>query len=199
MIAGSGIVHSERTGQDVRSKPSELFGIQTWLALPQAKEEIDPDFEHTDKIDLPFIEDSRWRMRLIMGEYHGEKSPVTMLSDTLYADIHMDEGGVMDIPADTEECALYVISGEIEIGGVAYPPMQMLILRPGDQIVVKALSAVRMMVLGGAAMDGPRYMDWNFVSSSKERIQQAREDWRSGGFPSVPGDDKEFIPLPGEQ
>lgn len=195
MTAGAGIVHSERTGADIRETPSELFGIQSWLALPQKLEERAPAFEHVGGTDLPQLEYDGCVSRVIMGSLWGKTSPVSSYTDTLYIDVKMDQGARFEVPAEAEERALYPMGGCVEIGGVAYEPMQLLVLRPGEPVVVKALEPLRMMVLGGAAMDGPRYVWWNFVSSSKERIEQAKEDWRAGRFDPVPADD-EFIPLP---
>jgi redox-sensitive bicupin YhaK (pirin superfamily) len=196
MTAGSGIVHSERTGQDVRTQPSDLFGIQSWLALPLNKEEMAPAFEHTGKQELPLLEYQGMKARVVMGSLYGKSAPTAMNWDTLYLDVELEEGAVFEIPVETEERAIYAVKGRIEIGGIEYEPNQLLVLRPGDEAVVKALSPVRMMVLGGAAMDGPRHIWWNFVSSSKERIQQAKQDWLDGRFDKVPTDDEEFIPLP---
>ena len=195
MTAGSGIVHSERTGQDIRQSPSELFGIQSWLALPHQDEERAPDFQHIDKAALPQLEYHGCTARVIMGSLWGKSSPVPSFMDTLYIDVNLEAGATFEVPGEAEERALYPMGGRVEVGGIAYDPMQLLILRPGDQIVVKALEPVRMMVLGGAAMDGPRHIWWNFVSSSKERIEQAKADWREGRFDLVAGDD-ELIPLP---
>ena len=195
MTAGSGIVHSERTGQDIRQNPSRLYGIQSWLALPQAQEETAPAFDHTGQSALPILDEDGLTMRLVMGALHGLKSPVTQHHETLYADIDLKAGSVFEIPAETEERALYALNGKLEIGGTAYDPMQILVLRPGDAIVVKALEDTRFMLLGGAAMDGSRHIWWNFVSSSKERIEQAKADWQNGKFDMVKGD-PEFIPLP---
>ena len=196
MTAGSGIVHSERTGQDIRESPSKLYGIQSWLAQPQKFENDSPEFDHTAANELPTFGKNGLNGRVILGDFQGTKSPVKTQWDTLYVDLELADGIKLQIPSTTEERALYVLNGRIEIGGVAYDPQQMLVLRPGDEVIVKALSPVRMMLLGGAAMDGPRYIFWNFVSSSRERLEQAKEDWRDGSFPAIPGDDKEFIPLP---
>lgn len=197
MTAGSGIVHSERTGQDIRQQPSELFGIQSWLALPKQHEERAPAFDHTAKTALPQFEYNGCQARLIMGEFDGKTSPVKTFVDTLYVDVQLNAGAVFELSSETEERAVYPIGGQIEIGGVAYDPMQMLVFRPGDKIVIKALGAVRLMVLGGEAADGPRHIWWNFVSSSKDRIDQAKHDWKEGHFDKVIGE-HEFIPLPEE-
>lgn len=196
MTAGKGIVHSERTGQDIRQEPSRLFGIQSWLALPQTHEEIDPAFEHTGKADLPLLEYHGVKARVIMGSMFGRTANVSSYSDTLYVDVELEPHAELEIPNTTEERALYALGGAIDVGGITHDPMQLLVLRPGDQVVVKALEApVRLMILGGAAMDGERHIWWNFVSSRKERIEQAKEDWRKGHFEKVV-DDPEFIPLP---
>ncbi len=195
MTSGSGIVHSERTGQDVRQQPSNLYGIQSWLALPKNREEDAPAFDHTAKAELPELEYEGMKARVIMGSLWGKTSSVKSFTDTLYLDVQLDAGGTFELPVEAEERAIYALDGKIEIGGVAYDPMQLLVLRPGEQIVVKALEPVRMMVLGGEVMDGPRHIWWNFVSSSKDRIEQAKEDWREGRFDKVE-DDPEFIPLP---
>tara|TARA_A100001015_G_C15037594_1_gene737339 strand:- start:2017 stop:2934 length:918 start_codon:yes stop_codon:yes gene_type:complete len=196
MTAGQGITHSERTGQDVRKEPSDMFGIQSWLALPEKYEEIAPDFAHTDKSSLPELEYDDVKARVIMGTLWGQTSPIKSFCDTLYLDVQLDPGGIFEVPDDTEERALYAMGGPIEVNGTRYEPMQMLVLRPHDKIVVTACDQpIRMMVLGGEAADGPRHIWWNFVSSSSERIQQAKDDWRAGRFDPVK-DDEEFIPLP---
>lgn len=196
MTAGSGIVHSERTGQDIRKAPSNLYGIQSWIAQPQKYEEGIPDFDHTSEADLPTFDTDGTKGRIILGEFQGVTSPVKTQWETLYVDVHIEEGQCFHISKTTEERAVYVLHGQIEIGGVSYDPQQMMVLRPGDDVTVKALNPVRLMLLGGATMDGPRYIFWNFVSSSKDRLEQAKEDWRAGRFPKVPGDATEFIPLP---
>jgi redox-sensitive bicupin YhaK (pirin superfamily) len=196
MTAGAGIVHSERTGQDIRKNPSRLFGIQSWMALPKSHEQTKPDFKHTEKKELPVFEEEKIKGRVILGEFQGISSPVKTPWETLYVDLTMSAGAKIAIPASTEERALYVLGGKIEISGTTYDPQQMMVLRPGDNVSVIALDDVRIMLLGGAAMDGPRHIWWNFVSSDKELMEQAKQDWKDGKFPVVPGDDKEFIPLP---
>lgn len=196
MTAGSGITHSERTSSSMRTHPHNLFGIQSWIALPRDKEEMAPDFAHVAQEDLPFIDDEGVRMRLIAGEFKGLKSPTPTYSDTLYADLHLKAGAKISIPATTEERALYPLSGELLIGGVTYAPNQLLILHPNEIVDVKAVSDTRFMLMGGEVMDGQRYIFWNFVSSRKDRLEQAKSDWQNGRFAKVPGDDLEFIPLP---
>lgn len=195
MTAGAGIVHSERTGMDIRQQPSDLFGMQSWLALPKGHEEDAPSFAHTAKRALPEMEYDSMHARVIMGNLWGKASPVQSHMDTLYLDVRLEDGGVFELPIETEERAVYVLQGDVEIGGIVHKPNQLLVFRPNDQVVVKAVGTVRMMVLGGEVMDGPRHIWWNFVSSSKERIERAKEDWRAGRFDLVDGDD-EFIPLP---
>lgn len=196
MSAGRGIVHSERTGASVRAQASKLYGIQSWLAQPLKTENSAPNFAHHTKTSLPLIEAEGAQIRLLMGNAYGATSPIKTDWDTLYADITLEAGAEIPIPSQTEERALYVLSGEIMMGGIIYPPEQMLILRQNDDVVIRAMTPVRMMVLGGAVMDGPRYIYWNFVASTKERLEQAKEDWRQQNFPKVVGDDQEFIPLP---
>lgn len=197
MTAGKGIAHSERTGAEIRAKGSRLFGIQAWAALPRSHEEQEPAFVHHAADALPVIRDSGIRARVIMGSAYGETSPVEFPWAALYAEIVLAPGAVAPLDADYEERAIYVVSGEIDIAGEAFGAGRLLIFKPGDRISVLALSNARLMILGGDPMDGPRHIWWNFVSSSQERIEQAKEAWRAGKFDGVPGDD-EFIPLPGE-
>ena len=196
MTAGSGIAHSERTPAGLRTSGSSLFGIQIWLALPKPKEECAPQFAHHSKETLPRFTAEGIDLRLVMGTGFGLTSPVACDWETLYADVHLEEGAVLPVPRDVEERAIYALGGEIDIGGVVYPPGQMLVLRPGDDVHIKACSAVRLMILGGAAMDGPRFIFWNFVSSSKDRLDQAKADWKSQRFGAVAGETGDFIPLP---
>lgn len=196
MTAGSGIVHSERTGEDIRQNPSNLFGIQSWLALPKHLEECTPEFAHTEKSVLPEMEYQGVRARVIMGSLFGRSASVETFTDTLYLDVEMQDGGIFEIPRETEERAIYILQGRISLGGRDHDAGQLLVLRPGDEAIVKALGSVRMMVLGGAVADGPRHIWWNFVSSDKERIAQAKEDWRQKKFPTISADQQDFIPLP---
>jgi redox-sensitive bicupin YhaK (pirin superfamily) len=196
MTAGRGIVHSERTGEVARQKGQSLHGIQAWLALPQIHEEDAAAFAHHGVSELPEIREGGKRIRLIIGALYGEKAPTAFPHDTFYAEAVLAPGSILPIDADHEERAVYVVSGAIDIVGDRFEPGQLLVLRPGDRISVLALSNVRLMLLGGAAMDGPRHIWWNFVSSRKERIDQAKEEWRAGRFDTVPGDAEEFIPLP---
>jgi redox-sensitive bicupin YhaK (pirin superfamily) len=195
MTAGRGIVHSERTPPEQRAGEARLFGIQTWVALPRGSEETEPDFAHHTVEALPVIEGEGKRVRLIAGALYGKQAPVRVFSEMFYADAALSDGVWLDIPADHEERALYLAEGRIEFGGEAFEAGQLLVFQPGAAVVLKALGAARMILFGGAPMDGPRHIWWNFVSSSAERIEAAKADWSAGRFPPVPGD-AEFIPLP---
>ncbi|PVH30258.1 pirin family protein [Pararhodobacter oceanensis] len=196
MKAGTGIVHSERTSEDKRQNGQRLFGLQTWVALPEAQEETAPAFIHHGAEDLPELDAEGITARIIAGSAFGETSALQTASETLYADVTLQAGRQMPIDAAYEERALYTISGEIEIAGDCFEQGQLLILRPGDAITVKARATARFMVFGGAPMGGPRYIWWNFVSSRPERIEIAKEEWAKGRFDTVPGDEADFIPLP---
>jgi redox-sensitive bicupin YhaK (pirin superfamily) len=196
MTAGRGIAHSERTPATVRTGGGEMFGIQSWIALPQEREEMGPRFEHFDAADLPTIEDGGVRARIIAGSAFGQKSPVGMVSEWFYTEVLLDAGARAPLDADHEERAIYVADGEVDIAGDTFEAPRLLVFRPGDRIAVTARRSARLMFLGGTALEGSRYIWWNFVSSRKERIEQAKEEWKSGKFAIVPGDDKEFIPLP---
>ena len=195
MTAGRGIAHSERSPASARQGTEGMFGIQSWIALPQAHEEIDPSFQHFDATSLPMIEDGGVRARVIAGSAFGLKSPVGMLSEWLYAEVVLAPGASAPLDPDQEERAIYVADGEVDIAGETFEGPRLLIFRPGDRITVRAPRRARLMLLGGAALEGPRYIWWNFVSSRRERIEQAKEDWKMGRFAPVPGD-TEFIPLP---
>ena len=195
MNAGRGIAHSERTAPALRATGFPLAGIQSWVALPEAQEESDPFFKHYSQSELPLIDGEGKHVRVIAGKLFGERSPVHAYSDIFYADAQLDADASLPLEADYEERGLYLVSGEIETGGERFEKGRLLIFRPGDRMTVKAVTAARFMLLGGAAV-GPRHVWWNFVSSRKERIEQAKEDWRAGRFGKIPGDDHEFIPLP---
>ncbi|SDR34665.1 hypothetical protein SAMN05519103_02209 [Rhizobiales bacterium GAS113] len=195
MTAGRGIAHSERTPAGPRAAGQGMFGIQSWIALPQAKEEIDPSFQHFDAGKLPVVEDGGVWARVIAGSAFGKASPVGMLSDWFYVEVVLEAGSEAPLDADHEERAIYVVEGEVEIAGDSFEGPRLLVFRPGDRITVKAKRRARLMFLGGTAMEGPRYIWWNFVSSRKERIDEAKEDWKTGRFQRVPGE-TEFIPLP---
>jgi len=199
MQAGRGIVHSERTSPERRRTGQRLFGIQTWMALPEDQEESDPAFVHHSSDELPTVDVDGISARLIAGEAFGARSPLKTPSETLYADVHLAPGAQLPIDPSYEERALYTIAGEIEVTGDTFGPGQLLVLRSGDPIRVRAKTDAQFMLFGGAPMGGPRYIWWNFVSSRPERIEQAKEEWARGRFDTVPGDMEEFIPLPQTQ
>ncbi len=200
MTAGRGIAHSERTPQEMRLSGSPLFGIQSWVALPKKYEESEPAFAHHGIYELPVIEGEGKHVVLIAGSLFGAQSPVQTLSEMFYADITLVEGSRLPLPSEHEERAAYIVEGSVELlpNEGTYSAGQLLIFKPGAEITLQALesSPARMMLLGGEPMDGARHIWWNFVSSSKERIEQAKEDWKAGRFAPVP-DETEFIPLPG--
>jgi redox-sensitive bicupin YhaK (pirin superfamily) len=195
MTAGRGIAHSERTGPTVRAAGGRLAGIQSWVALPTKDEETAPGFAHHGGASLPIVAGEGKHVRVLIGAAYGVRSPVGTFSETLYADVALDAGARLAVPLEAEERALYLVDGTVEIAGEEFAPGRLLVLRPATEVVVTARSAARLMLLGGAPLDGPRHIWWNFVSSSRERIEQAKADWQAGRFPAVPGD-SEFIPLP---
>ena len=199
MTAGRGIAHSERTDQAARTHANPLYGIQSWVALPRAQEEAAPAFVHHPAATLPIIEDGTTRLRLIAGHGWGARSPVQTPSDLFYADATLAPGAALPMP-DHEERGAYVVQGEVSVGEDRFEAGRMLVFRAGDNLALRAgPNGARLLLLGGAAMDGPRHLFWNFVSSSRDRIEQAKADWKAGRFGTVPGDDKEFIPLPEER
>ena len=185
MTAGRGIVHSERAGSDL-DQVAKLHGIQSWMALPDGKEEIEPAFEHTPAADLPELEIGGATVRIIIGEAFGEQSPVTAYSQTLYLDCSMPSGSEITLPEGFEEIAFYVASGAVEAAGAEVREGTMLVPTAGSSVSFKATERSRVMVIGGEHI-GRRHITWNFVSSSEARIEQAKDDWRSGKFEMVPG------------
>lgn len=203
MVAGRGVTHSERTSAAARSGPNSLFGIQTWLALPELQEDMAPTFEHHGRGALPVIEDRGAQVRLILGSAYGQNAPATMYSQTFYADVKLDAGGLLPMPDDHEDRGIYIVEGSISIAGQEFEAGRMMVFRPGDRITVAGGDrGARLMILGGATLPGPRYIWWNFVASSQERIEEAKAEWRAqnwgkGRF-DLPVDDRdEHIPLPG--
>jgi len=201
MIAGNGITHSERTAPDRRVAGEKLFGIQTWVALPEAEEEREPDFQHAEKDALPYLEAEGKSVRLILGRLYGETAPVKTFNDMFYADAVLETGAKLPLPADHEERAIYVVEGAIEVAGDSFEAGRMMVFRPGDEITVTATRPSRLMLLGGETMNGPRYIWWNFVATSQEKIEAAKRawaagDWEHGRFQLPPTDKDEFIPLP---
>ena len=195
MTAGRGIAHSERTPDVQRQSGQKMLGLQSWIALPVGSEEIAPSFQHYAAADLPMVRDGGFTARIIAGSSFWASSPVAMVSPWFYTEVSAREGVSLPLDPDHEERAIYLVDGEVEISGDRFEGPRLLIFRPGDRITVRTVSPVRMMFLGGDALEGPRHIWWNFVSSSKARIEQAKADWKSGRFAHVP-DETEFIPLP---
>lgn len=197
MTAGRGIVHSERETSEAQTKPREMFGLQAWLALPKDHEETAPAFAHHGIGELPRLAAEGKRVRLVMGEGWGARSPVDFPHPALYAEVVLSPGAVLPLDDFYDERAVYIASGEIDIAGDRFEAGRLLVFKPGDRISILGLSNARLMVLGGEPMDGPRHIWWNFVSSSKDRIEAAKADWQARRFPMVPTDEVEFTPLPG--
>lgn len=193
MTAGRGIVHSERSPQDERASGPRLYGMQTWLALPDGREEIDPAFEAVT--DLPLIEDQCVKARVIMGELWGKRAPTTTYAETINAEIVLGPSGAIPIEAHADERAVMLVGGEATIDGQPLTLYTLTVLKPGEEMVLRSDTGGLVFLMGGEAFATRRHVWWNFVSSSRERIQQAKEDWREGRFPAVPGE-HEFIPLP---
>jgi redox-sensitive bicupin YhaK (pirin superfamily) len=196
MTAGRGIVHSERTAADRRQAGSRLRGLQIWVALPLAHEEAEPSFHHYPGARLPEHELDGVRLRILAGSAFGLTSPVETLSSLFYVDAVMAPGTVLAVPGEHDERALYVIDGAVACSTERTEAGRMLVFVPGASVTLRADSPARVVLLGGALLDGPRHIYWNFVSSSKARIEQANRDWKEGRFPKVPGDDLELVPLP---
>ena len=195
MTAGSGIVHSERSDSESRASICELFGIQSWLALPRSMEEVAPSFDHYGELSLPQFSDTGLEGRVLLGEWFGLKSLVSFPWDSLYVDLQMSQFSSVKIPKRYQERAIYSAQGALEVDGIRYPESELLILAPGQEVRVEATQSARVLVFGGEPLDGPRHLWWNFVSSDQERIEQAKVDWMDGRFSQVSGD-REFIPLP---
>jgi redox-sensitive bicupin YhaK (pirin superfamily) len=202
MIAGNGVTHSERTSAQTRGAPHSLFGIQTWVALPESAEDAAPGFEHQPRDALPVIADDGASARLILGTAWGKAAPVRTFNEMFYADAELRPGAVLPLPDDHEDRGLYVVTGGVTIAGQSFDAGRMMVFRPGDRLAVRAGDeGARLILLGGETLPGPRFIWWNFVASSRERIDAAKEawragDWQHGRFRLPPGDDDEFIPLP---
>jgi len=194
MIAGRGIVHSERTPQTLRDQGHTAWGLQSWLALPQHEEERAPSFRHYAADELPQTGDAGVHLRLIAGTLGGLSAPVKTLSPLFYADARLEQDAELDLPPEHEERGAYIVAGSLSVDGESFPRGRLLVFRPAMHVLLRAMSPSRVMLLGGQSL-GPRHVWWNFVSSSRERIEQAKADWRAGRFGAVPGD-PEFIPLP---
>ncbi|WP_026758885.1 pirin family protein [Sediminimonas qiaohouensis] len=202
MVAGKGVTHSERTSSKGRSGPHSLFGIQTWMALPEDREDMDPLFEHHGKDSLPEIDTDGVRAKLILGNAYGECGPATLFSETFYLDVILEPGARFPLPDDHEDRGIYVSQGCVNVAGQEFVAGRMMVFRPGDRITVAAgPEGARLMALGGATLNGPRYVWWNFVASSKDRIEHAKAEWQAanwgaGQFDLPPDDRDEYIPLP---
>ena len=196
MTAGSGIVHSERSPKELRPDGPSLYGMQTWLALPDGREEIGPAFDHVPESGLPLVEDGGAAARVLMGTLWGATARTPCHSPTIYADIELVSGGSIPIDAEADERAVMLVAGEAELDGEKLDPFTLYVLRPGHEARLASTTGSRAMLMGGGAFSTRRYVFWNFVSSSRDRINQAKEDWKALRFPLIPGDDKEYIPLP---
>lgn len=195
MTAGRGIVHSERTPEKDRQSGAHLHCLQLWAAMPESHEENEPSFAHHPSSTLPTVDDGKAHVRILVGNAFGKTSPVEPLLPTLYLDVKLDAGASVAIPHDHEERGLYLTHGSATCNGAKIEPHTMLLLRTGGEAVVRAEHEARFVVVGGARLQTPRFIWWNFVSSRKEAIEEAAQRWKDGAFPSVPGDDVEFIPL----
>ena len=196
MTAGRGIAHSERTSPDLRKQGSRVHGLQLWVALPLAREEDDPEFQHHPADTLPELRLGGARVRVLAGSAYGEQSPVRVSSPLFYVEVAMSAGSLLSVPAEHDERAAYVVEGAIECGSERAEPGRMIVFAGGADVSLRAAAGARIVLIGGAPIDGKRHIWWNFVSSSKDRIEQAKRDWREGRFPNVAGDEVEFIPLP---
>jgi redox-sensitive bicupin YhaK (pirin superfamily) len=196
MTAGSGIVHSERSPQALRPDGPSLYGMQTWLALPDGSEEVAPAFDHVPAGGLPLIEDGGASARVLMGTLWRATAATPCHSQTIYADVELAAGGAIPIDAEADERAVTLVGGEAELDGQGLDPFALYVLRPGYQARLSSGRGGRLMLMGGQAFATRRHVFWNFVSSSRDRINQAKEDWKALRFPPIPGDDQEFIPLP---
>lgn len=196
MTAGSGIVHSERSPALERKSGARAHGMQLWVALPRALEELAPTFQHHPAGTIPTLEQPGARLRVIAGAAYGAKSPVEVLSPLFYVEAQLEQGADLVLPDDHRDCAAYVVAGALLVSGKRYREGTMVVFREAVLASVRALEEAHVLLLGGAPLDGERHIWWNFVSSSPERIERAKDDWRYGRFGKVPGDETEFIPLP---
>jgi len=196
MTAGRGIAHSERTGPQVRARGHRMHGIQSWVGLPKANEEDKPSFQHVAKADLPVLERDGALLRVVTGKAYGLEAPVKVPMEIFYVDAQLRRGTTIDLPAEYAERGAMVVGGVVEGGGAIYPVGAMIVFDAGETARITAVGDSRVMLLGGAPLDGERHVWWNFVSSSRERIERAKAEWTSGSFGKIPGDEVEFIPLP---
>lgn len=196
MTAGSGIVHSERSPQALRPEGPSLYGMQTWLALPDGREEVAPAFDHVPADGLPLVEETNASARVLMGTLWGKTAATPCHSPTIYADILLGAGGALPLDAEADERAVMLVGGAAELDGLRLDPFALYVLRPGHEGRLSSATGGRVMLMGGQAFPNRRYVFWNFVSSSRDRINQAKADWKALRFPLIPGDDQEYIPLP---
>jgi redox-sensitive bicupin YhaK (pirin superfamily) len=196
MTAGRGIAHSERGPEALRGKLVRSYGFQMWVALPKDREEAPPSFFHHGKDALPVIEGDGASVRLAVGSLYGERAPTATFSEMFFADVTLRAGAALPLDATHEERAAYLAEGTIEVGGDVFEPGRLIVFKPGEGMAIRAVTAARLILLGGEPMDGRRHIWWNFVSSSKERIEAAKADWKNGRFDKVFGDEKDFVPLP---
>ena len=195
MTAGRGIVHSERSPEDLKQSGSHLHGIQAWVALPVEVEETEPRFEHYPAEDVPEVNLDGANLRVIVGQAYGAASPVRVSSETLYVEANLDAGADLLLPAGIDELAVYVVNGDIDVGDCPVTAGRMAVIEAGSDAVARARTTTKLMLLGGATLPGQRFLWWNFVSSSKERMEQAKKDWREQRFGEIPGE-TELMPLP---
>lgn len=195
MSAGRGIVHSERSPADERAKGPRMHGLQLWVALPRASEESAPSFEHHEEATLPYLTDKGVSLRVLAGIAFGAKSNVTTSSPLFYVDAELEAGARLQVPTEYEERGVYLVDGDATCDGAPCSARTLNFLRASSEVVLEARTRSRIVLLGGDRLDGPRYIWWNFVSSRKERIEEAAHAWKNGEFPPVPGDTEEFIPL----
>ncbi|MDN3712981.1 pirin family protein [Paracoccus cavernae] len=202
MVAGKGVTHSERTSEEGRAGPHSLFGVQTWIALPESHEDMNPTFEHHAKEALPEITDKGIRAKLLLGDAYGKSAPATLYSETFYLDVVLEANTRFPLPDNHEDRGLYIVQGSVTVAGQLFEAGRMMVFRPGDHITIAAgEQGARLMALGGATLNGPRYIWWNFVASTRDRIEHAKEEWRAanwgqGQFDLPVGDDKVYVPLP---
>ena len=195
MTAGRGIVHSERTAPELRQTGPRMHGIQTWVALPRASELAAPDFHHHPKSTLPRVGAPGVELRVIAGTAFGERSPAAVFSPTLYVAAEMEPGSAFELDAEHEQRGVYAVEGDVSVAGASVPPQHLAVIETSGPVEVRAATAARVMLLGGAKVDGERFIWWNFVASSRERIEEAKQRWREQRFPRIPGE-TEFVPLP---
>jgi len=196
MTAGKGIAHSERQPKEKHGQKVHIHGFQTWVALPRSDEEATPGFFHNDRGELPLIEGDGASVRLAVGSLYGARAPARTFTEMFLADATLAAGAKLPLDAGHDERAAYVVAGTVEIGGDTFEQERLIVFKPGEGMAITAKTPARLILLGGAPMDGPRHIWWNFVSSTRERIDQAKADWKAGRFDKVFGDEKDFIPLP---